>query len=533
MLRLFVFLLAVIALMVGPAQATDGDGTELLQQMIDALERQRQELKEAQKKAEQRTTQSSQDSVQQSEPVQHLGLWAAMAAKDATLQPAWAEKINSAIDQAKDKCFETPSENNLSCSKLMKIVKITNNTDVFVTACCKKPFSNCGIAAGSVETSIKRLRHMFEYNGYSQCRVRNALYAHSGHMAQIDDALVAILDDVPPRSAEIQHQIDLRSQVNSNPGGGNGLAFSTDGSKLFFNGSIRGLEYDENIIEYSVNEQRGRQIFEIPFARATDIQPELGLVGVSTGDEIKVHLITTGQELSVIKDVGDTSALALSPTGTMISGGEPFESSFSIWHTTDEKLIRSTKIFPAKLYNLSFSANGDLVMAFATQDLRDVSATAFVWNTETGKLVSKINSDKLLGAAVMSNDGKFIVAVAKHDPEIYVWDVQTGQLLKHIAPPELNWWVLGFDSLALSPDGMRIAAVDYGQDAIYFIDLPTGTLVGKIESSRFYMQDAKTLGISRVTFSPGGDAIAVLNDGERALEIFDLSEMEPVTPLTP
>ncbi len=139
-----------------------------------------------------------------------------------------------------------------------------------------------------------------------------------------------------------------------------------------------------------------------------------------------------------------------------------------------------------------------------TPDARHLAAPCFdgklrLWNAATGKLVRVFDEDATaLQFLAFSGDGKKLVGIGKGTT---VWDVETGQVTRHIENEVEPEWVIP----ALSADGKVLAIGDRMSDflaKIYWVDLETGKVISRSTET--------TTCASCLAFAPDGKTMAYL-----------------------
>jgi WD40 repeat protein len=117
-----------------------------------------------------------------------------------------------------------------------------------------------------------------------------------------------------------------------------------------------------------------------------------------------------------------------------------------------------------------------------------------------------------------SLDGSWLVSGGDGDDRLRLWDVATGMLRKEIQGPGTR--IL---SVAVSPDGTLIAALDWGGD-LSVRDVATGQQVARVPLGGA----GQTKGL---TFSPDGRRLASTTP-EFHVYLWDVRTHQPTTPLT-
>ena len=138
-----------------------------------------------------------------------------------------------------------------------------------------------------------------------------------------------------------------------------------------------------------------------------------------------------------------TASLAFSPDGKSLAIGGQWKT--RIWDTATGKQLRDLE-GANYTWSVAYSADGRMLVAAGSNN------EIHLWEVATGKLRDAFPSGLTIAPQeiAFSPDGEILVAVSSDG--IGVWDVVTGQKLRHLR--ETSGSIGG---LAFSPDGKRIA----------------------------------------------------------------------------
>ncbi len=203
-------------------------------------------------------------------------------------------------------------------------------------------------------------------------------------------------------------------------------------------------------------------------------------------------------KLSFKGHTAQIACIAFSPDGkTFATGG--FDNTLRLWDTTTgkPKIIKEHKGW---VESIAFSPDGKTIASGSAD------ATIRLWDVHTGaeKRVMRLSNTepveenqgirefgKSIVDIAFSPDGKTIAAAA-YDPNIYLWDVNTGERL-----PLPNTHTRSIVTLAFSPDGKLLAIADVdgvmkiydvgGQQLLSLFDI--GGRIGNLE----FAMDGKIL----------------------------------------
>jgi WD40 repeat protein len=237
--------------------------------------------------------------------------------------------------------------------------------------------------------------------------------------------------------------------------------------------------------------------------------------------------------------------LAFSPDGqTLVTAGE--KGRLALWDVARRGVKGEVKGHTQPLTSVAVSPDGKYI-ATTCED-----GSAFLWDRATSKTIHLLRNQKVPGVAVIwcaafSPDSR-LVALSHQRDGISIWDVNTGQLERHIKEKNSDRIV----SVAFSPDGKHLASESIDQPYASLWDTGNGDLVRKFErgvkrfaergtcvaispDGRLLASTAsnglnvwetdtgkrvllKPAGGSTVAFSPGGFLLAVAGHGVRILD---------------
>jgi WD40 repeat protein len=232
----------------------------------------------------------------------------------------------------------------------------------------------------------------------------------------------------------------------------------------------------------------------------------------------RVHLLdlTTGQEVQRFDHQGGVNALAVTPRGDrVLSGGLPHDQNpartIRLWDVASRSEVRSFGFPMGKVTTLAVSGDGRRALCagiFHTTRDGESAPSWRVWDLETGDTVfERATADAgFANAAVLSADGRRVLAPDHAGRSLSLWDLDAGKELKRM----LNRSHIR--SLAMSPDGTRgVAGRADGSMDVY--DLQEGQLV-----TSFTTHGGP---ISALAFSPDG-RFAVSGGTDRLVRLWHL-----------
>ena len=235
------------------------------------------------------------------------------------------------------------------------------------------------------------------------------------------------------------------------------LAAMPSGSGLFAvsekDGSIvlRDLESGADLHRIAVVGRRVREL-----AIANDRQSLAGssrVAGNSREETMRLWDASGKERFAAPAGIGGTSALAISPDGSILAAGS-WDTNLRAWNTRNGELLHliDNDLLVA-LFDLAFTPDGKNLAGGG------VDRTVYFWDTKTWKLARKFSGQpEMISSLAFSPDGKLLATggfndiAEKHPVSILLWDVESGKIVRTLAAPHM------VSSVAFSPDGKLLAA---------------------------------------------------------------------------
>jgi len=220
------------------------------------------------------------------------------------------------------------------------------------------------------------------------------------------------------------------------------------------------------------------------------------LLASGSGDRtVKVWDVATGRELRTISGHTDIPrVLSFSPDGRSLASDAYLESALTISDVATGKTVREFAL--EKDHQAVLSPDWRLLAT-------SYAPTITIWDFGTGEKVKSLEGhEQIVTAMAFSADGRWL-ATGSADQVAKVWDVTAGRAVCSVRISQTQSIAIGgFASLALSPDGRRMATPGHSEDGntISIWDVETGrviqTLAGHAEQ------------VDAVAFSPDGKLVA-------------------------
>ena len=214
--------------------------------------------------------------------------------------------------------------------------------------------------------------------------------------------------------------------------------------------TLRGLENWEELRHVQGPERRVRAV-----GLSADRKLVAGSSRVAGNSREELMRLWDGagkERFAVPGGIGGTSALAISPDGSILAAGS-YDTNIRAWTTRNGELVRLIEDLPVAMFALAFTPDGRFLAAAGAD------RTVYFWDTKTWKLARKLTGQpEMISSMAFSPDGRMLATggfndiTLKHPVSILLWDVASGKVLASKPAPHR------VGSVAFSPDGKLIAS---------------------------------------------------------------------------
>jgi WD40 repeat protein len=197
----------------------------------------------------------------------------------------------------------------------------------------------------------------------------------------------------------------------------------------------------------------GRTVRSVTFSADRKLVAGSNRVEGNSRDEVMRLWDGEGKErFAVPGGIGGTSAMAISPDGSVLAAGS-YDTDIRIWTTRNGELLRRVQDLPVSMFAMAFTPDGRYLAAAGAD------RTVYFWDAKTWKLDRKLTGqEEMISAMAFSPDGRLLATggfndiTSQHPVSILLWDVTSGKIVATKPAPHR------VGSVAFSPDGKLLAS---------------------------------------------------------------------------
>lgn len=209
----------------------------------------------------------------------------------------------------------------------------------------------------------------------------------------------------------------------------------------------------------------GRSVRSVAFSADRKLVAGSSRVEGNSRDEVMRLWDAEGKErFAVPGGIGGTSALAISPDGSVLAAGS-YDTDLRIWTTRHGELLRRVEDLPLAMFALAFTPDGRFLAAAGADRV------VYFWDTKTWQLARKLTGQpEMISAMAFSPDGRLLATggfndiTSQHPVSILLWEVATGKIAATKTAPHR------VGSVAFSPDSKLLASTS-GEKCVRLWDL--------------------------------------------------------------
>ncbi len=251
---------------------------------------------------------------------------------------------------------------------------------------------------------------------------------------------------------------------------------------------------------------------------------------------LRVHNLRTGEALSSpLKHDGFVFNHEFSPDGKRLLTWT-ISKQVAVWDVQSGKKVLTVEPENGLPLKARFVDDGNSIMAVVLGDKTSEgrSLICYVWNAQTGQLVSRVQHKDRSPDWNLSADGEFVLSTSRTTAR--VWATRTGEPVGPSLEPGKGWhWLSDIEHYLdgkpiFSNDNKRVVTLEmnsYGHLRLQLRDVATGKTV----LPAWNYERGPTI-LKAVGFSPDGRQLATVIDGNEPMR-FRVGEERPTTALPP
>jgi len=186
------------------------------------------------------------------------------------------------------------------------------------------------------------------------------------------------------------------------------------------------------------------------------------------GLDVQIRDGATGDVLAILRQPAGVHAIAWSPDSQYlaVSSGISTEHQVSIWNIASAEIVSAFQN-EERIISIDWSSDGRRIVAGSWDD------HVYVWDVNTGELLAQLDN-RNVSAVAWGPDGARFASGSSSRPTVIVWDANS---YEPIFTSELSRYV---ETIAWKPDSTQLA-INNSTGDVLILDAATGELVQTIE----------------------------------------------------
>lgn len=296
------------------------------------------------------------------------------------------------------------------------------------------------------------------------------------------------------------------------------LAFSADGAVR----SASWIEEEYALATWQVGSSQPAAAHRLPVSHSRQwprgdfaFSPDGSRLAAAAQDNmtVKVWDASSGEELLSLSHRESTvTAVAFSPDGVLLATGSVslFGAEIHLWNARTGEQIRGISLVGHSIQSIAFSPDS-LLLATGGIPFESGWSAVTLWDLATAEASFEFTDVSNIYGLAFSPDGTRLAAADYLQNAVHVWDVERRELLADLTG-------LGaVTDVAFSPDGLRLAAIGYDAD----VHIWSAKTFDELLVLRTLGPPTGSLGFTPcLAFSPDGSRIAA-NSAHGVISIWD------------
>jgi WD40 repeat protein len=205
------------------------------------------------------------------------------------------------------------------------------------------------------------------------------------------------------------------------------------------------------------------------------------------------------------------SSIAFSPDSLLAASGS-YDHTIKLWNVADGMLVRTLTGHTDLVWSIAFSPDGHRIVSGSEDH------TIRIWNLDSNTPPETISTTSPISRVAVSPDGRTILALNKYDKSVLLWDVGSKQIAGVLSTDTTEVSNIRPRSMTLSQDGEILIVPAADGSAIAVWDFPNRRLKQILP----IFHEGREIG--SLAISPDGSRIAVGDVFTGVLSVWDLRQ---------